>query len=96
MTKIAKVLIILLGLVLFSTVNLLKVKKSFSFSKSMDDEMDNSAFDDDLAEEDKMDESLKENRPYRDYNSEVEVDSEELLNKVKDDLRGEDISYKFD
>ncbi len=59
-------------------------------------EIDNSTFDDELALEDKYDDSLKSYKPYRDYNSEIETDAEELVNKVREDLRGEDVSYRFD
>jgi hypothetical protein len=56
----------------------------------------NSAFDDDLATEDKYDRSTITRKPYRDYNNEVETSTDDLMKTVKDDLLGEDVSYKFD
>jgi hypothetical protein len=90
-----RIFLILLSISLIAYVEMLKLGKNLGLAKSNDD-IDNSAFEDELAEEDKYDESIKSQKPYRDYNSELEVDTEDLVNKVRDDLRGEEISYKFD
>jgi hypothetical protein len=56
----------------------------------------NSAFDDELATEDKFDSNIKVKKPLTDYNNEVQINSDELTEKVKDDLRGEDVNYRYD
>ena len=68
--------------------------KASSFLQTNEDT--NSAFDDDLATEDKYDRSTVTRKPYRDYNNEVETSTDDLMKTVKDDLLGEDVSYKFD
>lgn len=71
--------------------------QSFIQIKSKEDTDDmNSAFDDELAVEDKFDRNIHRHKPYRDYNSEVELNTEDLTAKVEDDLKGEDVNYKFD
>lgn len=95
-TNFTRILIILTTICLSTFVNLIKLEKLFALAKSKDKQLDNSNFEDDLAEEDKLDESLKTRKAYRDYNSEIEVDTEELVNKIRDDLTGEEVSYKFD
>jgi hypothetical protein len=94
--SLKRIFFIVLSICLISFVEVIKLEKFLGLSKLKDNEIDNSAFEDELAEEDKYDESIKSRKPYRDYNSELEVDAEELVDKVRDDLTGEHISYKFD
>jgi hypothetical protein len=75
-----------------------KHKGHMSFLETHDEEEDgNAIFYDDLALEDKFDPSaLKKNRPLMDYNNGNKYGSDELVEKIKDDLRGEDVEYNFD
>ena len=100
-----KIFVLLLASFCFYMVNVLiffrNNKKNQFFNSfiqlSTSGDMDlNSAFDDELATEDKFDSNIKVKKPLTDYNNEVQINSDELTEKVKDDLRGEDVNYRYD
>ena len=72
-----------------------KINKT-SFLQTNDNDNVNAAFDDDFAGEDKFDDGVKRKRPYKDYNQEVRTSSKDLMKRVMDDLKGEEVNYKFD
>ena len=52
--------------------------------------------DDDLAYEDQFDPTIKKKVPYIDYNNESGVNENDVLKDIKEDLRFENVSYKYD
>jgi hypothetical protein len=75
-----------------------KNEKTFSFLEThREDKNDyNAMFNDEYAVDDSYDNTNEQQKPMQDYNSDVESKVDELLNKVKDDLTGEDVNYRFD
>jgi hypothetical protein len=73
------------------------VKSHMSFlATKEDDDDENSVFEDQLADEDAYDPTLKQERQYKDYNQVLETNVDEVMNTVKDDLYGEDVNYNYD
>jgi hypothetical protein len=56
----------------------------------------NDMFGDDLSSEDRYDPNLNHRKPYKDYNNVIKEDETVLLEKIKDDLTGEDVNYNYE
>jgi hypothetical protein len=92
-----KIKFILLGIIsflsIFSTLGLRR--NSFLRNKKPDLSL-NDAFSDDLASDDKYDPNIVRKKPYHDYNNVVAVDEEKLTEKIRANLKGVNVNYKFD
>lgn len=56
----------------------------------------NEIFHDDLAIEDRYDPNIRTRRRYVDLNNEIKADENEVMRRIRDDLTGEKVNYKFD
>lgn len=73
-------------------------KRNYSFLefRSKEDDDMNHYFDDDLSNEDSYDSTIRVRKPYIDYNTELEYDANDLTEKIREDLRGEDVNYNYE